>query len=133
MRRLIWLVVLGACGGGATEPSSRTLPLGRYAITAPTIGAGTLDITAASSDSIAGVWSVQQTAPGTGVMTGPAQGGFYNLDAYVLYGTMRWTIAGVPFATTYVFRLSRSGNGFACTSQEVGDVSSRRACSLSGP
>lgn len=93
-------MALAGCSN-STGPEDRGLRVGRYAYSS-VAGTGTLRITYASADSVAGVWDV---ASGSAVMAGATSLGFWNQDAYVVYGTQR----NGNFSTTYAHRIGPSG------------------------
>ena len=123
---LLGLLLLTACGS-TTAPSSRAPKLGTYTFASTLVGDGTLRLTYATPDSVAGTWNV---AYNSGTMTGPTTLGFWNSDAYLVYGRMQWVIGGIPTSTQYAVRFAVSGAGMSCTAQVVGDASTLRACAL---
>lgn len=110
-----------ACGS-STEPTTRALRLGRYTYTS-IVGTGTLTVTYATNDSVAGTWNVPSS---TGGMVGPVGLGFWNADAFVLYGEQRNTIGGVVFASTQAHRVTRD----SCTVRTVASGEPTRPCTL---
>lgn len=118
---MILLATLALACGDPTGPEARTLRLGRYSYIGMD-GAiqGTLTVTYASADSIAGTWSVNDA---TGAFFRADAGlGTWNADAYVLYSY------NARFTQTYSHRLSRNGDAVSCTAKLVPGAAF--ACSL---
>lgn len=116
-----------ACGGSPTEPEPRVPAVGRYAYGNEWTGQGTLTVTTASAAQVAATFAVADDRGG--VMQGAAQLGMWNVDAYVLYGTVV-TTAGIQ--TQYAHRIAWRADGTAaCTVQEVLNANrGQRPCTL---
>lgn len=130
MRR-VWTLVLGLAAvgcGGSTEPSNRALQVGRYRYTASGTAvrgslAGTLTLTSATADSVAGSWSVASSL----LTFQPAvQLGKWNEDAFVLY-------ARGGDGATYSHRIARAGGGYSCVGLVVLGASFSCAVEYLGP
>jgi len=126
--------VLYACGD-STAPESRAPRVGRYSYESEWTGTGTLTVTRASEDTVAATFDVVIPARNF-VMRGPARLGFWNVDAYVLYGQAEITVrlsSGVQtFAEQYAHRIAwRSDGTAACTVSEVLNANrGQRPCTL---
>jgi hypothetical protein len=109
----MWLGLMAlvtACGGdGLTSVGNATVPrVGQYSYRATGVfgvsGApivGTLRLTFASRDSIAGTWSVPE-------YQSPGLLGSYNIDAYVLWAK------NTSGSISVTHRIARSGNSITC-------------------
>lgn len=130
MKHIILLaaILLAACSS-STEVESHTPRLGQYTYTSTIAGSGTLTITYASADSIAGTWDTHRV--GSEVrLTGAGELGFWNQDAYVLYGLSRVTINNVEYTTRYAHRITPTGSGVTCTVQILLEPQTKQACTL---
>lgn len=115
------LLLCTACAD-STGPSSRDqLQVGRYAYASP-LGTGTVTITFASADSVAGSFAVQ----GAGQIHGPIALGGWNTDAYVLYVTHTSAAGGMTFRTTYSHRVTSR----TCQYKAVPSSEAMQPCTL---
>lgn len=133
MRRLVlWaLVVAGVGCSNAVSPEARSLKTGRYQITSSTqAGGGTLTLTDVTNAQVKGTWNLKQNSPGTGTISGPSQGGYYNDGAYEVLGTLNWSLGPTTFQTIFNFRLASNGSSYSCTVEESNIPSSRQPCTL---
>jgi hypothetical protein len=107
------VLALSSCGD-STGPSSRTLSVGRYRYEA--YGgeySGTLTLTYATADSVAGTWDVRDRQ-GRSMYQSAIGLGFYNVDAYVLYAK-----GAVATSLTYAHRIARNGDAITCSANIV--------------
>lgn len=115
-------LLLGACSSSTESTASRVPKLGRYAYSG--YGgdiSGTLTLTYASADSVAGRWAVNGS---NGPFYQPEVAlGMWNLDAYVLYAK-----GAQATSVTYAHRIWRDGNAMQCTAKIVAGAA--YACSL---
>lgn len=122
---LLLTLVICACGE-STAPTSRVPKLGTYTYSSTLVGTGTLRLTYATADSVAGTWNVISTN-GVGSMSGVAQQGYWDTDAYQVYGLMRFPEGAT---TPYTVRMAVNGDAIRCTVQRVGDATSLSPCTL---
>lgn len=109
---MILLATLALACGDSTGPEARTLRIGRYSYIGMD-GAiqGTLTVTYASADSIAGAWAVNDA---TGAFfRADARLGTWNADAFVLYAY------NARFTQTYSHRIWRTDAGTRCDAKLV--------------
>lgn len=133
---LVAVMLTVACGD-STGPSTRVPSLGRYAYESEWTGTGTMTITFASADSVAATFDVGIPSRSL-VMRGPAKLGFWNQDAYVLYGDVEITVRTgsttnpvTVFREQYVHRIRWDAVGAICTVQEVFNANrGLRPCTL---
>lgn len=118
------LMLLVACSGDSTGPTdTRTPRLGRYRYVGDGLGTGTMTVTFASPDSVAATFDVKNANGGV-IFSGPAQLGFWNIDAYVLY-------ARYSASLVYAHRITRAGDGMTCAASVVGLGGVTNDCTLS--
>ncbi len=117
MKKLFACVLLAACSG-STEPEPAALQVGTYTYQSG-LGAGTLTLTYATPDSVAGRFDV-------GNLRGPFSLGRWNVDAYPLFADEVVTIAGTSIRTTYNHRISAT----VCQFKAVPSSEPWRACTL---
>ena len=109
-KALVGLLVLAIGCGDSTGPESRTLQTGRYAYEA--FGGelrGTLTLTYATADSVAGTWDVRD-ARGVRAYQTPVLMGAFNLDAYVVYAR-----GETATSVIYTHRIARAGDSYTCS------------------
>lgn len=124
------LLLALACGGGGTEPESRVPEVRAYTYSLTTTAygdvrtyRGTLTITYASPDSIAARMNTAALRPDMAL-------GFWNVDAYVLYGYV------APGGTTIAHRIRRQRSGIYCEARVIrgdaygGIISTPSTCTL---
>ena len=129
MRYLLTVCALAlvACGD-STGPTSHALRVGRYSYSAYGGSiAGTLRITYATADSVAGAWDVR-SPDGQAFYEPPVSLGFWNQDAYVLYAK-----GAQAAAVTYTHRVWRDGEATACTAKIAAGASFACVVAYLGP
>lgn len=120
---VIICAVLAACGNGPTEPERVVPRVGRYSYESEWTGTGVLTITRVVPDTVSAEFDTAIPARSF-VMRGPARLGFWNVDAYVLYGQAEITVrtggSVQTFVEQYAHRITWRPDGTAaCTVQEV--------------
>ncbi len=122
-------IAVSACSN-ATSPNDHALQAGRYAISSNKAGNGTLTLTSATAQGVQGTWDLKFTSPRTGSVTGITQWGYFNDGAYVIWGTLKWSIAEHQFTTPLIFRVARAGSGYTCTVEEGPNPELKETCTM---